>query len=163
MKYFLRSSLFAALLFLICGSLVVGREARGYSLQGILSGSMEPALPVGSLVITRQEERYEIGDIVTYALPGNRDELITHRVVGNDRQPARTYLVTKGDANPNGDRWRVPSDQVVGRVVAWVPWVGSVHAWSRSPRGFGAIAVVSGAVLIGWLSTQLGPRVHRLS
>ena len=72
----------------------------------VLSGSMTPAMPVGSLAVVRATEPAEvaIGDAITFSSQGDAEVLITHRVVevmaGNSRSPR---FRTKGDANEEDD------------------------------------------------------------
>ena len=84
----------------------------------ILSGSMEPAIPTGSLVITdTRRTRPEPGDIITYKAGEN---CITHRVVAvMDDQ-----VITRGDNNDGADPFPVRNSQILGIVRASIPLIG---------------------------------------
>ncbi|MHA6792590.1 signal peptidase I [Pseudonocardia bannensis] len=94
----------------------------------VLSGSMEPALPVGSTVVVRPRpaDQIAVGDVITFI---DRDEttgdtrVVTHRVIGVEPGPA---FRTMGDANNAPDPGVVETADVRG--VQWyvVPWVGSI-------------------------------------
>lgn len=76
----------------------------------IMSGSMEPALPTGNVVIIREQDAYQEGDIITYI---NRDDVsVTHRIykIEDDK------IFPKGDANKLCDP-TITEDQIVGKVV----------------------------------------------
>ena len=75
----------------------------GYGILRTLTGSMEPAIPVHSLVVVQQADPAElqVGDIITFeATEGTLDgALNTHRIVQIDEGSAGPVFHTKGDAN----------------------------------------------------------------
>jgi signal peptidase len=84
----------------------------------ILSGSMEPFLPVGSIIILDLKEREpETGSIVTYRISGT---LITHRLIRTEEN----RYITKGDSNPEEDPIPVGPEKIVGTVRFCIPWFG---------------------------------------
>src|SRR5690606_31646537 len=68
----------------------------------IQTGSMEPVLSPGDLIIVRKQPvaAYNPGDIVTFINPGNRSQTVTHRILEKADGPYRSVFTTKGDANP---------------------------------------------------------------
>lgn len=90
----------------------------GLSVYHVESGSMAPALPVGSLIYVKKVEPESIqpGDIITFVLEGST---ITHRVVEN--RFVEGELVTKGDANEQEDIHLVPYANIVGKVSSHLP------------------------------------------
>jgi len=89
----------------------------------ILSGSMEPSIRPGDLVIIRRcgIDEIKIGDIIEY----NVDEYnVIHRVVDINQKSGKINLVTKGDANESIDKIPVTNEVVVGRVEYIVPYIG---------------------------------------
>jgi signal peptidase len=114
------------------------------------SGSMEPTLKVGDLVVIEGVDPHTItnGTIIVFYVPGHYGEdsyRIVHRVikvVQIDSQPA---FETKGDNNPVSDyyRWQyIPADYVVGKVVARIPYLGLVAMKMREPLGITLIALL---------------------
>lgn len=94
----------------------------GYSLFRVVTGSMEPTIPVGSVLIARETPIREIqpGDIVTYRSreSGMFDVIITHRVLSvYEGADGKMYLETKGDANPYADGDYVDENYLIGKVV----------------------------------------------
>ena len=125
-------------------------EIFGFSQLVVTSGSMEPAFSAGDMILIRQEEDYELGDIVTFRLSGG--DLVTHRIVGS----VEGSFITKGDANNTEDDDLLNPAQIVGRLVACIPAVGSFLLFLRTPIGLLALVVV-GFLLIE-LPVLLGTR-----
>jgi signal peptidase I len=123
----------ALLALLIAGPLVVGDHPHTD-----LSGSMEPAISPGDVVIDEQIAPWEakVGDIVTFRDPQDASKLLTHRVVATRDMGSRIAFVTQGDANNTREHWRVPATGEIGRVVYTVPWVGHLAVFARSRTGW---------------------------
>ena len=84
----------------------------GYSQYAVLSGSMEPGIPVGAIVYDRafSGEALEKGAVVTYEL--SPETLVTHRVISVDQEDQT--VITQGDANNVEDASPVAWQQIVG-------------------------------------------------
>lgn len=114
----------------------------GYGASVVLSGSMEPVISVGDLILVREEEGYAVDDIVVYQ---NGTISVVHRVVSIDEE----MVVTRGDAN-NGNDEPFPIEAIKGKVFKIVPGIGYVIWMLKSPAGIiGTLAV---AVLLVELS-----------
>lgn len=109
----------------------------GYKEMAVLSGSMEPTIPVGSLVYVKPVEavELEVGDVCTYYLSGG-ETFVTHRVISIDTD-AQT-LVTQGDANNTADG-DVSFGQVYGRADFHLPYLGIAIQNIRTPVGIMSI------------------------
>ena len=90
------------LVILICIPLTLPR-LTGFDIYTVVTGSMEPAIPVGSLIYVREEAPAELmeGEVVAYRSDTDAGIIITHRVVKN--QVVSGQLITKGDANEAED------------------------------------------------------------
>ncbi|WP_243056990.1 signal peptidase I [Nocardioides sp. SR21] len=110
----------------------------GYERYVIVSGSMEPTLPVGSVVYDEvvPVDELEVGDIITFVPPpeyGITDP-VTHRIMrivlaeeGTDA-PGERIFRTQGDNNADMDPWLMVLDGPdQGRVVHHIPYVGYVY------------------------------------
>lgn len=128
--------LLVAVLFAVASPLLPTKTI--ISSYSVLTGSMEPAIPSGSLVVTRGVEASEIsaGDVITFTSPANRNATIVHRVEEVVTEGGQTYFITKGDNNNATDNWRVTPDLVEGRVFYNFPGVGSFIESLKSIRGF---------------------------
>jgi len=99
----------------------------GFSHVKVMSGSMEPEINVGDLLIVQEKDSYEAGDIVTYS-SGN--SLVTHRVI----EVVETHVMTQGDANNTADP-EVPKETIHGRVVLVIPKVGNLLDYFKTIPG----------------------------
>lgn len=93
----------------------------------ILTGSMSPTLPAGTLVVVKPVpvEQVGIGTVVTYQLESGKPVVVTHRVVATGvNADGETTLRTQGDANDVVDAAPVLPVQVKGRLWYAVPYLG---------------------------------------
>ncbi len=88
----------------------------------IISGSMEPTIRTGSMVIVIPQDEYQEGDIISFIDPDIGRNV--HRIVGEVSSDGVTYFVTKGDAARMADRTPVPLDKVEGKIVLIFPYLG---------------------------------------
>jgi signal peptidase len=105
--------------------------AAGGKAYTVLTSSMEPALPPGSLVLVRPVSADEIGvgSVITYQLKSREPEVVTHRVVTMGvREDGSPVFRTQGDANPTPDPAWVRPVQVRGAVWYAVPYVGRLNS-----------------------------------
>ena len=109
----------------------------------VMSGSMQPAIHTGDVVIDSKIAPLDArpGDVVTFSDPSRQKRLITHRVRSIHARGDQVQVVTKGDANNKVERWNVPAGGRIGRVALRVPKLGYplVYAHSR----FGLILLVA--------------------
>lgn len=98
----------------------------GGSARSVRSGSMEPALPTGSLVLDRPvgADTLRVGDIATYVRSDH--QVVTHRIVAIQRTKTGETFTFRGDANPTPDPQPVSAVNVQGRVWLHVPVLGTV-------------------------------------
>jgi signal peptidase I len=122
---------------------VVGLEAFT-----VLSGSMEPTLRIGDVVIDRpiHPEAIRLGDVVTFRDPDSPRRLLTHRVVQLRIRGSDAYVVTKGDANHTTEHWSIPLGGTLGRVEYRVPKLGFTLRWAGGR--FGRLGLILVPVLL---------------
>ncbi len=101
----------------------------------VLSGSMEPTFSKGDLVLVRQADTADLGDVVVYEADNS---LIMHRVVTK----YGTSLVTQGDANNTADP-PITTAQVKGVVIFCIPYVGTVLNLIKTPAGIAVVLVLA--------------------
>ena len=110
---------------------VVVPRLTGSTPYTILTGSMRPTLPPGTLVVVKPVDIADLstGDVITYQLASGRSAVVTHRVVsvGSTLAGDRTVR-TQGDANSAPDELAVKQVQVRGRVWYSLPLLGHVNA-----------------------------------
>lgn len=113
-----------------------------YQVKVVLSGSMEPAIHTGSVIVIKPETTYGVGDIITFGADTKIQVPVTHRIIevaGSDRLPR--YL-TKGDANDDPDNGTVRSGEIIGRVWFSLPYVGYVLEFTKTPLGFWSLIII---------------------
>lgn len=137
--------LLVALLLLAAAVAVVPRVLGGAALT-VLTGSMEPTYSPGDMVVAVPQDRYEVGDVVTFQPVSGDPTLVTHRVVGVTLGAEPAY-VTRGDAN-GADDDPVSPEQVMGRVVYHVPYVGHLADTVGPHRG--VVVTAAACLLIGY-------------
>ncbi len=130
----------------------------GWRADTVLSGSMEPALPVGCVQVTKpvHPEDIKVGDIITFRSPTD-GKLMSHRVTAVEVDESYQFR-TKGDANEDVDPILVPSENVVGRVCFKVALVGYVVEYLKTPIGFILLGLVGIALIVAEVSTMLEVR-----
>jgi len=116
-----------------------------YRTFNILSGSMEPAIGVGAVVVDEPIKPTEArpGQVITFPDPSQNSRLLTHRLERISVRKGRVYAVTRGDANDAIERWNVSADEEIGRVAFVAPKLGYVRQWAAGPGGrLAALAAV---------------------
>ncbi len=151
------SGLSAGLLLLVIGVaaavVVVPAATRSVPLS-VLSSSMEPTYPVGTLLIVRpvDAEDVRIGDVITYQAEPGDPELVTHRVIALTQSTAGDHtFTTQGDNNGQADAAPVTAAQVQGTVWYSLPLLGYVNSTLGGQQW-----VVTGAAVVlfgyaGWM------------
>jgi signal peptidase I len=131
----------------VLGLLLLPR-VTGYDVLIVRGGSMEPAIPAGGVeIIDRGARTPTVGDVVAFRENGS---IVTHRVVGFEEG----LMVTRGDANQTDDGMRRRPQDVVGTVVADVPYVGRMLYVVQQPLVFLLLLGLTGGVLI-WSEVQV--------
>lgn len=130
--------------------LVVGMKLMGVQLYTVLSGSMEPEYPTGSLIAVKEIEPSELkeGDVITFRL--NANTTATHRIVDVISEGGSLKFRTKGDANEDEDGSAVLAENVIGMPFLTVPDAGYKASKLQSPEGKKKIITVF-AVLLAYV------------
>lgn len=127
------SSLIVIVLLMILASVLISKLCFNVEMKAVLTGSMEPEIPVGSLVIINPTpyEEISIGDDITFVRDSNLT-LVTHRVIGKDDETH--YITTQGIANNSPDK---PTSyaNVVGKVVLHIKYLGYLVIWTSTLKG----------------------------
>lgn len=118
----------------------------------VLTGSMRPHYPPGTLVVARpiDPEKLMVGDVVTYQLRSGEPEVVTHRIVqiATTLDGQRTFQ-TQGDANNVADKAWVLPVQVRGKLWYAVPFLGRLNIVFTGPEHQWLVYAVA-ALLAGY-------------
>jgi signal peptidase len=122
----------------------------GWRADAVLSGSMEPALATGGVILTRPvpPEELRVGDIITFDAP-HGDGFVSHRITAIEHGPPLAFR-TKGDANEDPDPFPVSATAIRGVVVLHVPYLGLLSQAVRTLPGFICTILVPGLVIIAF-------------
>lgn len=129
-------------------------QLMGYKVCAVLTGSMEPTLPVGSVVYIQPvaPQGIQVGDVLTFRASGF-DSLATHRVMEIDKEHGS--FITKGDRNPVNDLTPVPFANTVGKVTYAIPLLGYLSVLMQTRVGMLGIAAVFAVVLLLFIIPDL--------
>jgi signal peptidase len=131
-------------------SLVPNLSARAgnVEIKIVKSGSMEPSIPVGALVLIKPGDAYGVGDVITFGKDTKTEIPTTHRIVSVDTGSGVPVYQTKGDANEESDPQTVLERDIIGRVLLNVPYAGYILDFARQPVGFALLIGLPAAIII---------------
>lgn len=128
---------------------VVIPRVGGATPYTVLTGSMSPSMPPGTLAVVRPvaAEDIGVGTVITYQLHSGQPTVVTHRVVavGVNAEGDRVFT-TRGDANNAADAAPVRPVQVRGALWYAVPKLGHVNTWFDARQQQAATYVVAGGL-----------------
>lgn len=142
--------LFFGIIILVAALLIFSKLPLpgNYKVMAVLSGSMEPKIKTGSVVIVKPVGNYKIGDVISYYDPSNRERVVTHRIFKIDKTEEGNFYQTKGDANDAPD-WQVFSeDLIIGKVFFSIPYLGYALNGIRHPIIFTLLIIVPSTIII---------------
>lgn len=115
----------------------------------VLTGSMEPTYPPGTLVVVKpvEPETIGVGAVITYQLESGQPAVATHRVVGVTTYRSEPLFRTQGDANSRPDQDWVAPVQVRGELWYSVPYLGHVNSLLSGRQRQIAVYLVAGLLL----------------
>ena len=135
--------------------LLIGVRLFGVQVYSVISGSMEPEYPVGSLIYVKEVKpsEVEVGDVITFVL--SNETPATHRVIAIDKEAQ--LFNTQGDANyqineETGEKVYMEDPPVhfnnlIGKPVFKIPVLGYIAYYIQHPPGM-YIAIAAGAILL---------------
>lgn len=120
----------------------------GIHLYNIDSGSMTPSLKVGTLVVVRPQNDYQVGQVITFKAQSAQTQTITHRIVDRQEKNGIIAFTTKGDANDSADDFLVVKDRVIGREILKLPYFGYFVLFAQKPLGLILLIIVPATLII---------------
>lgn len=130
--------------------LIAGIRIFGVQVYGVLTGSMEPAYPTGSLIYVKQVDAKDlrVNDVITFSIsPG---VIATHRIVEivpDEQYPTIMRYRTKGDANKDVDASLVSANNIIGKAIFAVPKLGHLANYIQQPPGIYVAILVCGLMI----------------
>ena len=165
----LRSSIRLIGLIVVCGAALLSLAVVGLAatntlrLVPVLSNSMAPMMPTGSLAITVPVQRADVraGDVIVFSDPLQPSIRVIHRVTKVFGAPDafrfsnwsvdKSFLTTKGDNNAAADPWVVTiADPTVWRRTDSLPGLGYLAIWFSNPALRLSVFVLAGVAIALW-------------
>jgi signal peptidase len=143
-------------------------RATGATPYTVLTGSMRPTMPPGSLAVTKPIEAsgLKVGDAITYQIRSGEPEVVTHRIISSSQTlGGETLFTTQGDANPQPDEEPVKAGQIRGVVWYSIPFAGYLNSLLTGEQrtwavGSAAVLLLGYAVFMG-VSAMMDTRKAR--
>lgn len=130
-------------------SLVLGINV-GINAFVILTGSMEPKIPVGSMIIVVKTDFHSLekGDIISAKADLNLDgknEVVTHNFFKYEEIDGKKYIRTIAEGENFADSWVISEDRLIGKCVLIIPKVGKITSFLSHPIG---LTVIAGNIVV---------------
>jgi signal peptidase len=119
-----------------------------YKLFTVMSGSMEPTIKTGSLVVVKPAKEYKVNDIITFKNQSDPKSTTTHRLIETKTMDNSTYGITKGDANNGPDAEKVYQDMIIGKVRFSIPYLGYPIHFSKTLPGLIIFIIIPATIII---------------
>ncbi|MBU0978242.1 signal peptidase I [Patescibacteria group bacterium] len=143
LKWLVAGLIIAYVLSLYIGRIDLNLPFRTYVVQ---SGSMEPAIMTGDLILIRPSLSYTQHQVVTFK--DDQDRVVTHRIIESENTEDGFVFVTKGDANPSFDVEKINLNQIVGRVALVIPKLGYLVSFGKTRWGSLFFVIIPAVVII---------------
>jgi signal peptidase I len=149
----------AVVILLVIAGVIFIKAVPGWGIYVVKSGSMEPAINPGDIVITGPVGGTLTGDIapgkvITFTMG---KETVTHRVVSVDNGSVKT----KGDANEDPDASAVSNSQIKGVYLFKVPYLGYIQSFVATKKGWFILVIIPTAVLVLWIVRDILKEVFK--
>src|SRR3989344_5564543 len=146
------------LVFIALGVAFIAIPYFGNQALIVRSGSMSPAIDVGSIVVIRASREfvspivstliYNKGDVIAFHSQNDPKTIITHRIISSEVKGGEVFYKTKGDANDDVDGWLVNEQNVLGKTFFTLPFVGRILAFTKSNIGFPLLVILPAVLVI---------------
>jgi signal peptidase I len=141
MRKFITTSLFLITPVLI--TLLIASKLN-IKIYKISSPSMEPEIPLNSLVIVQKPKILRVGDVISYK-QSDGNSTITHRITNISFVHGRYFFNTKGDSNKEKDPQPISEKEIAGKVVTSIPYLGTLVVDKNNPLFI--ISILTGFIL----------------
>ncbi|MFD0484510.1 signal peptidase I [Kineococcus sp. GCM10028916] len=136
----------------LLGVVALVASLLGVRVVPVLTGSMSPTVPAGSLALTTRVDAHDIavGQVIAFRPPPpyvtQGDRPVMHRVAAVSEQGGQRTVRTRGDANPDLDPWTlaITDGTDLGLAQFSVPHLGRVLAGGPLSAGL----LLAGVVLL---------------
>ena len=125
----------------------------GPKLYTVLSGSMAPTIPAGSIVLVIKENAYKKNDVITFyadttRLAENPKQTVTHRIFDITTKDGQELITTKGDFNPSPDGTPIKKETIVGKVIVHLPLIGFAVSFAKTLPGLLILIIIPASIIV---------------
>ncbi len=118
----------------------------GYRSLLVQSGSMEPTIMTGDIIVIQDHNQYNKNDVVTFK---DSDRIVTHRIIEEEgEEGSEPIFQTKGDANRSADEARIKQNDILGKVIFTIPKLGYMVAFGQSLPGLIVMVIIPATLLV---------------
>ncbi len=107
----------------------------------VQSGSMEPTIHIGDIILVKKSPYYSQNEIITFY--DEKGRIVTHRII----KKVNEGFITKGDANSTPDVNPVPKEKIIGKVIFIIPKLGFLAYFAKTPLGLFLFVAIPIALL----------------
>jgi signal peptidase len=139
-----------AVLIIIAGTIAMSdlKIPGNYKIFAVESGSMEPAIKTGAVVIIKPSDNYQKGDVITVQDPANPKNTLTHRIFEVKENNGSVSYITKGDANNGPDIEERLKSNVLGKVIFSIPLLGYPIGFAKTSTGLIILIIIPATLII---------------
>ncbi len=119
----------------------------------VLSGSMEPKLKIGDIIIVRETQKIKEGDIISFK---EKNSVVTHRIIKIINEDGEEFFQTKGDANSAIDIDLVKRDAIEGKYCFKIPFLGNLVLLLKNEM---AVYIFGGIIILLLIVINVRPLV----
>ena len=115
----------------------------------VMSGSMEPRIKLGSVVVVAKRADYNVDEVVTFRSGEFPSQTITHKIItAESREDGKKVFTTKGESNNDADSQKIGKESIVGKVIFVVPYIGFLVGFIKTPAGSTLLIIIPGVLFI---------------
>lgn len=117
----------------------------------VLSGSMKPTLKTGGIAVVVPSKNYLPGNIISFYQDANKKNIVTHRILFKqypDGVTGKPLYLTGGDANKNVDQVKIKDDQIIGKLLFSLPYLGYLANFVKTPAGLILLIIVPATIIV---------------
>jgi signal peptidase len=119
-----------------------------YKMMVVLSGSMEPAIKTGSVVVVKPADSYNKGEVISFNDPRSGKTSVTHRIFEIKETEEGKAFVTKGDANDAPDMNEIKQGQIMGKTLFSLPYIGYPISFAKTQTGLIVMIIIPAVIII---------------
>ncbi len=142
--------LILAFIFFVAGftALTAFNLPGNYKMFVVMSGSMEPKIKTGSIVVVKPANNYVKGDVITFKESNNPKITVTHRIFSIKEENNTKVFTTKGDANKSPDPAEIRQGEILGKEILAIPYIGYTINFAKTQTGVIVLIVIPAVIIV---------------